>query len=156
MSEKQDSNLRCSQLKLDWKTCQGTAEQPRLPAVAGETFPWPVLSTVDPRTAPHNFPKQTHGVLSIFSARLHQGLGLQNSVLGGSADHRAAEVQVGFWARWSQTTSASCLLRCSALGEKALKNQFTLRQGYANLLKCLTVNVFGNKPVDVSSFLYPL
>lgn len=157
MSEKQNSNSHCRQLKLDWKMCQGTVEQPQLP----NSQPWTCGLYIQQWTHtqhPHQFPKQTRHTQSVFPVRLHQGPGLSSLALGGRTDHSTVEVPDWFWARWCHPRSASCSLGCSALGEKSYKNKFVLRETQlsSNFLKCFTVNVFRNKPNGVSSFLFPL
>lgn len=149
MSEKQDWNLRCSQLKLDRKTCQGTAEQPQLPAVAGETFhPRPVLSTVDPCTAPHKFPNTQ-------CAEHFPCQALPRTWFAKFCAWRESRPQSSWNARLFLSKMVPAH-KCFKILLKSFKNQFALRQNNANLLKCLTVDVFGNKSVDVSSFLCSL
>lgn len=119
--KRQNANSSCSQLKLDWKTCQGTVEQPQFSASYWRTRGLCFQLQTHTHPPPQQVPKQTHHTLRACLARLSQGPGLSNAALGGSADCSTAEVWDHFWTRWSQTTSAHHLLGCIGLGKKWCK-----------------------------------
>lgn len=163
MSEKQDSNSHCSQLKLDWKTCQGTVEQPQLSASY-----WRNLSPVacafncGPmcNAPPPKFPKQTHTICWVFSLPgFTRGLVCQ--VLCSERAQTTAQLKHEIISG-QDSRSPRAFPTCSdaqAQERNPVKNSLCWDKNSShnsNLLKHLRVNVFRNKPESVSSFLYPL
>lgn len=136
MPEKQNSNSRCSQLKLDWKTWQGTVEQPQLPTSYWRNLPPTAYgSTVDPRATPWQVPKANTPYAECF---LHQtSPRAWFAKCCTRTEHRPQHSWNArlFLGKIVPAHSASHLLGCSAPGEKSCKNQFAPRQKQLKQLK---------------------